>query len=58
MGTELEIKLYAPQDGKKQWIGTLTAFDADSFTVETEQGKCVTFLKKDCALVRPNIRFS
>ena len=58
LGTELEIKLYAPQDGKKQWIGTLTAFDADSFTVETEQGKCVTFLKKDCALVRPNIRFS
>ena len=58
LGTELEIKLYAPQDGKKQWIGTLTAFDADSFTVETEQGKPLTFQKKDCALVRPNIRFS
>ncbi|MBR4906478.1 MAG: ribosome maturation factor RimP [Clostridia bacterium] len=58
LGTELEIKLYAPQDGKKQWIGTLTAFDADGFTVETEQGKPLTFQKKDCALVRPNIRFS
>jgi len=58
LGSELEIKLYAPQDGKKQWIGTLTAFDADSFTVETEQGKPMTFQKKDCALVRPNIRFS
>ena len=58
LGTELEIKLYAPQDGKKQWIGTLAAFDTDSFTVETEQGKSMTFLKKDCALVRPNIRFS
>ncbi|MBQ6236151.1 MAG: ribosome maturation factor RimP [Clostridia bacterium] len=58
MGTELEIKLYAPQDGKKQWIGTLSAFDADGFTVETEQGKPLTFQKKDCALVRPNIRFS
>ena len=58
MGTELEIKLYAPQDGKKQWIGTLTSFDADGFTVETEQGKRMTFQKKDCALVRPNIRFS
>ena len=57
-GTELEIKLYAPQGGKKQWIGTLTAFDADGFTVETEQGKPLTFQKKDCALVRPNIRFS
>ncbi len=58
LGTELEIKLYAPQDGKKQWIGTLTAFDADGFTVETEKGKPITFQKKDCALVRPNIRFS
>ena len=57
MGTELEIKLYAPMNGKKQWIGTLTAFDADSFTVETESGETLTVKKKDCALVRPNIRF-
>jgi ribosome maturation factor RimP len=57
MGTELEIKLYAPQGGKKQWIGTLTAYDADSFTVETESGETLAVKKKDCALVRPNIRF-
>ena len=57
MGKELEIKLYAPLQGKKQWIGTLTAFDEDSFTVETETGNSVTVLTKDCALVRPNIRF-
>ncbi len=57
MGTELEIKLYAPQGGKKQWIGTLTAYEADSFTVETESGETLTVKKKDCALVRPNIRF-
>ena len=57
MGTELEIKLYAPQDGKKQWIGTLIAFDEDSFTVETESKRTLTVKKKDCALVRPNIRF-
>ena len=58
MGTELEIKLYAPKNGKKQWIGTLEAFDAESFTVRTEQGETLTVAKKDCALVRPNIRFS
>ena len=57
MGTELEIRLYAPLSGKKQWIGTLTAFDADSFTVETETKETLTVKKKDCALVRPNIRF-
>ena len=58
MGTELEIKLYAPLSGKKQWIGTLTAFDEDSFTVETESKETLVLKKKDCALVRPNIRFS
>lgn len=58
MGTELEIKLYAPMNGKKQWVGTLTALDADSFTVETESGETLSVRKKDCALVRPNIRFS
>ncbi|MBR0507178.1 MAG: ribosome maturation factor RimP [Clostridia bacterium] len=57
MGKELEIKLYAPQNGKKQWIGMLTAYDADGFTVETESGETLTVQKKDCALVRPNIRF-
>ena len=57
MGQELEIKLYAPHNGKKQWIGTLTSFDEDSFTVETESGTPLTVKKKDCALVRPNIRF-
>lgn len=57
MGSELEIKLYAPLSGKKQWIGTLVAFDADGFTVETEQGQKLVMKKKDCALVRPNIRF-
>ena len=58
MGKELEIRLYAQQSGKKLWIGTLASFAPDSFTVETEQGKPLTFQKKDCALVRPNIRFS
>ena len=57
MGTELEIKLYAPLKGKKLWIGTLQSVDEDSFTVETEQGEALTVRKKDCALVRPNIRF-
>ena len=57
LGSELEIKLYAPQNGKKQWIGTLSSFDGESFTVETESGETLTVKKKDCALVRPNIRF-
>lgn len=56
MGKELEVRLYAPIDGKKQLIGTLCAFDEDGFTVQTEK-ETVTVRKKDCALVRPYIRF-
>ena len=57
LGSELEIKLYAPLSGKKQWIGTLVSFDENSFTVETESKETLVLQKKDCALVRPNIRF-
>lgn len=56
-GKELQVKLYAPQDGKKEWIGTLTAFDAEKFTIQTENGTERIFSRKDCALVRPHIRF-
>ena len=56
-GKEMQVKLYAPLEKKKEWIGTLEAFDADSFTIRTEKGKELTILKKDCALIRPYIRF-
>lgn len=56
-GKELQVKLYAPQDGKKEWIGTLTAFDAEKFTIQAENGTERIFSRKDCALVRPHIRF-
>ena len=57
MGKELQIKLYAPLEKKKEWIGELISFNADSFAIRTEQGKELVILKKDCALIRPNIRF-
>ena len=57
MGKEVQIKLYAPLEKKKEWIGELISFNADSFAIRTEQGKELVILKKDCALIRPNIRF-
>ena len=41
MGEEVEVKLYAPVDGKKYYEGVLCAFDGQSATVRTEEGeKC------------------
>ncbi len=57
MGQEMQVKLYAPIDKKKEWIGVLTAFDDDSFSIMTDKNKTLTILRKECALIRPNIRF-
>ena len=54
---EMQVKLYAPAERKKEWIGHLTAFDDESFTITTEKGKSLTVAYKDCALIRPYIRF-
>lgn len=56
LGKELEIKLYAPVDKKKEFRGVLTAYDNESFTVSTKDGER-TFLRKSAALVRPHIEF-
>ncbi|MDO4543020.1 MAG: ribosome maturation factor RimP [Clostridia bacterium] len=53
----LQVKLYAPQNGKKEFIGNLVDFDETSFTIETDKGERLTINKKDAALVRPHIVF-
>ena len=57
MGKEMEVRLYAPIEKKKEWIGDLISFDTDSFTIKTEKGKELTIARKDCAFIRPYIRF-
>ncbi|MBQ2770229.1 MAG: ribosome maturation factor RimP [Clostridia bacterium] len=57
LGKELEVRLYAPKAGKKQLVGTLESFTEEEFTLQLEDGRRVTLLKKDAALVRPHIRF-
>lgn len=62
LGTEVEVKLYAPIKGAsgkslKELQGQLTAFDDDSLTLKTQGGKEHRILRKDAALVRPYIQF-
>ena len=33
VGNKLDVKLYAPVNKKKEFVGTLVSFDADSFTI-------------------------
>lgn len=57
LGKELTVRLYAPRDGKKEFLGVLDSFDAERFILRTEKGESTEFLRKDSALVKPYIRF-
>ncbi len=55
MGKEIEITLFAKQDGKKVFKGILKAFDENSIVIESEGVQ--TFDRKKVAHVAPVINF-
>lgn len=55
LGSEVEIKLYRPEDGRKDWVGTLRAYTDGSITITVSQGER-TFEKKDVAQTRLYVR--
>lgn len=58
MGCAVTAKLYAPQNGKKEFTGTLDAFDAESFTLKMDKGEPVTIRRKDAASIKPYININ
>ncbi len=52
MGKEVEIRTYRPFEHKKEFYGTLKAYDADSVTILDEEQREVVFSKSDIALIR------
>ncbi len=52
MGKELEIRTYRAIDGRKEFGGTLCAYDDKTVTVRQEDGSDRTFDKKEIALIR------
>lgn len=58
MGELVTVKLYAPLDGKKEYTGTLEAFDELTFTItvkNTDKKLCIK--RKDAAQIKPYIEF-
>lgn len=55
LGSEVELKLYRPEEGRKDWVGPLTAYAGGDVTIATPLGD-KTFLKKDVAQVRLYVR--
>jgi len=56
MGSEVELRLYRPRDGRKDWIGILSGYDAGQFTIELN-GVPTRFEKQEVAQVRLYPRF-
>lgn len=58
LGAPVLVKLYRAVDGRKEYPGTLEAYDPQSGDVTISQaGQARTFAKKDVALVRLRVEF-
>ena len=55
MGSEVELRIYRPRDGRKDWVGTLSAYADGDVTITAPQGE-LTFEKKDIAQTRLYVR--
>lgn len=56
MGTEVEVKLYRPRDGRKEFVGILRTYADGNVTVDIN-GEETEFTKQELALVRLYPRF-
>lgn len=57
IGTEVEVKLYRPRDGRKEHVGVLTEYAEDGSVTLDVAGIPTTFEKKELAQVRLYVRF-
>lgn len=55
LGSEIELRLYRSREGRKDWVGVLTAYADGDVTIATAQGE-LTFEKKDVAQTRLYVR--
>lgn len=57
MGEEVELKLYKPLDGAKEYTGILTSFTKDTVTIETAPDEKKEFKRADISVIRLTIDF-
>ena len=57
MGNEIEVHLYRAVDRQKQLVGLLKAYNADTITIENEDGSETDIDRVNVSLVTPTIDF-
>jgi Uncharacterized protein conserved in bacteria len=56
VGTAVDVKLYRPRDGSKEWTGALVGYQSGDVTLQINDVE-VLFPKSDVALVRLHLEF-
>ena len=51
MGQEVEVRLYRPREGRKDWVGVLSGYDGQGAVTLAASAGELTFEKKDIAQV-------
>lgn len=57
LGEEVELKLYKPLDGSREYTGLLKAYDKDSITIALSESEDLTVPRSELANVRLTIDF-
>ena len=57
LGKEIELRTFKKENGGQDFMGTLTAWDKDSLTLETE-GKSLVFTRKNLAMIREYVNWN
>lgn len=52
IGKDVEIKLYKAINKEKEFVGVLTAYDAQTVTIELDDASEMTFNRSDIAIIR------
>lgn len=55
LGAEVEVKLYRPREGRKEFVGVLKGYEDGTVTLDMDGGEAV-FTKQEIALVRLYLR--
>lgn len=57
MGSMVTVRLFSPKDGRREYVGKLTAYDGGTVTVETGTGESISFTKKEYSAVRLYVEY-
>ena len=52
LGEEIEIKLFKPVKGEKEFIGILESFDENKINLKLEDNNSINFERKDISLIK------